>query len=76
MFSDMIMQKNIISNFSSFETREDYVYMLKPPILCRPEKGYAAVYPILEIMSLKYWMGTTTEFLLIVQNICWEHCSY
>ena len=50
--------------------------MLKPPILCRPEKGYAAVYPILEIMSLKYWMGTTTEFLLIVQNICWEHCSY
>ena len=50
--------------------------MLKTPILCRPEKAYAAVYPILEIMSLKYWVGATTEFLLIVLNICQEHCSY
>ena len=47
--------------------------MLKTPILCRLEKAYAAVYPFLEIMSLKYQVGTTIEFLLIVQNICWKH---
>ena len=49
--------------------------MLKTPILCRSEKAYAAVYPIIEIMSLKHWVGSTTEFLLIVQNICWEYST-